>query len=148
MRIAVNEHIQIPHTLIYKGKELSFEPICENVPDEFGELLKNQKANYRELGANETVDVSKYKYKDTYFVNTFQKEFEQLSSAGKAEIINIVRQKKILESLPQGEPIPLEEMTIPKMREYANSKNIEIPDTIVKKADILAFIKDAEKPKE
>jgi hypothetical protein len=150
MKIAVHEHIILPHILNIKGKDISFEPTAE-VPEEFGKLMvKNQPKVYFEVKDGETVDISKYRYKDFYQDKSFSQIFNLLTPQSKSEFIALVKQRHKEETTPKVEESPksFEEFTLAELKAYAGENNIEIPYNVTKKNDILALILDAQKPKE
>jgi hypothetical protein len=104
MLLAVRNIIQIPHTLTYKGKPLSFNPTCET-PDEYAEiLLKNQpKIFFKPEGE---VSLEGYTMKNVFLNQTVEQIFDSLSPDDKIKVYNFVKDLKTTQKAKEQETVP------------------------------------------
>jgi hypothetical protein len=145
MVIAVRGNIEIPHIVGVFGKILEFFPSVE-IDENNQALIKWAEGAIKNSShvfyvPDGSIDISQYKVKNAQLNNMLESSFNVLPSEDRYAVIQYA--KSLLNKKPHV--LTLDEMTIAQMREYADSRNIDVPDTITKKADILGYIKEKEK---
>jgi hypothetical protein len=141
MLLIVSANIQIPH---FSGSD-KFNPYCE-VDDVKGKsMLKAYPKIYRKITEEElkSLDLTRWIQVDVLKGKTLVEIVSTvLTEDQKQKVLEFVKQilAPVIPKSKKPQVTLSEELTIADMRAFAEENKIEIPDTITKKGDILAFL--------
>lgn len=164
--LAVKKHIPLPHVIHYKGKDYTFSPVCEDLPDEYrAACLKNSPHIYFDPEGKE-VTSDGYQFTDAFKNKSIAEVANHLSDENKLKVLSfakaLAKGEKVLvveesattpdvTGVKDGgvDPATLQQLSIPKLEALALLNDIEIPKNAKKKDEIIAFlVEQFNKPQE